>query len=575
MALTLGLLATLPLALAAPQDPPPAEAAGAPASEAPPASKNQTGFSDEELLEILGGPLVVNGEAVTLDEFKRILVIGVGASQLEKRKYDIFLADEVARRVEAGEPAEQFEMDQDAIDAEMEKMRVEFLNRYPTLDYEVETQRAFVSLELYRTHLEQQQLFDKLFLQNDPAEWPELTLEAIRSSGGDEFVQSAQKAYDQRVRIAAEQGLAEVPPESPQWKDIWRSMVIDLLNNYMEIEQNPDDLPPGVLARVEGQDIYQEEVFAEILPSLTDDHIEQARHWLALMTAVRQRLEKEGALLSPTAFRETFFDGSRTYHNELKRYEMLAHQGQGYPSTYLFFDQQRLEQSYKQLLQKQVDWEAALKESLSRTNWITGLSEVDVEMILISAWDFRKAEWKPDGWGKAETSAGQLTNRLDKNPDEWGWCLDRYSEFYDPPMPKDGSTAEIYLLSKGRFGPQTRNNLLGCLGESQFHILMNGYSIADYAFFDQEVGTIVGPLKGKRGYYFSKLLSRKPIMRPLDLNLPVHRDTAEIYFLRFAFVDFVREVERDSEFVGWTPVAPDYEQDVPVIVGKGGSARPK
>ncbi len=563
MSLTLGLLAAFSLALPAHAQEEPAPLPATPDTDAAP-----SGLSDAELEELFGGPLIVNGQKVPLDAFKRVFAVGVGSSQLEKRKYDIFLADEVERRVAAGGSRADYAIDQGAIDQAIEQMRADFKRRYPTLDFDVETERAFVSLELYRTHLEQQQLFDQLFLQNNPEEWPELTLEAIRSGGGNDFLSSAKRAYDQRVQVAAEQGLSEVPEESPVWKDIWRSMVIDLLNTYMEIEQNPDVLPEGVVARVDGTDIVMEDVFQEVLPSLAQRHIDQARHWLALMTAAEQRLAKEEVLLTPTEFRETFFDGSRTYHNELKRYEMLAHQGQGYPSTYLFFDQQRLEQSYKRLLQKQVDWEAALRESLSRTDWITGLSEVDVEMILISAFDFAKNEWKPDGWGQAETSAGQLKQRLEKEPDQWDWCLDRYSEFYDPPMPKDGDTASIYLLSKGRFGPQTRNNLLGCLGESQFHILMNGYSVADYAFFDQEVGTMVGPIKGKKGYYFSKLKSRKPILRPLDLNLKVHRDTAEIYYLRFAFVDFLREVENESEFVGWTPVAPEYKQDIPTIVGR-------
>ena len=253
MSLTLGLFAALPLATLPTAQEGPATRPAQDTAEAPATTSAAAVLTDEELEEFFGGPLIVNGYKVPLDEFKRALITGVGSSQLEKRKYDIFLADELERRKAADDPTGEFVLDYAAIDQEIEKMRSEFVQRYPTLDFDVETERAFVSLELFRTHLEQQQLFDHLFLQNNPDEWPELTLEAIRAGGGNDFIDSAKRAYTQRVQVAAEQGLSEVPEESPVWKDIWRSMVIELLNTYMDVEQNPDELPPGVMARVEGR----------------------------------------------------------------------------------------------------------------------------------------------------------------------------------------------------------------------------------------------------------------------------------------------------------------------------------
>ena len=72
--------------------------ASAPAQEvASAAAAPSGGLSDAELWELLGGPLSVNGQEISLDDFKQALVSSVGSSQLEKRKYDIFLADELAR----------------------------------------------------------------------------------------------------------------------------------------------------------------------------------------------------------------------------------------------------------------------------------------------------------------------------------------------------------------------------------------------------------------------------------------------------------------------------------------------
>lgn len=510
-----------------------------------------------------GPPLVVNGRRITDEEFRRHFVIGIGANQLEKKKYDLFLQDEIAQRVAQGADPESFAVDEAAVQQSIDFQRYEFAKRYPSLDFDIETERMFLSMELYREQIRQQQLFDALFLPDDPADWPMITLEALRASGGEMFIDDAVRDYERRVELQERDGLDDVPPPSPVWKDVWRSLVLESINKYINSSSNPDELPEGVVAMCEGKPIRLDEVFAEIEHVISEDHLRKARTWLAMMTAVEQELEREEVLLSYTDYVDQWVPEERRFHEHLFVYQMLATQGLGYPSVYLFIEQQRLEQSYKRLLQREVDYEAELKESLQKTNWITGLAEVNAEMILISAFDFRNNRWKPDGWANAEKRAWQIRGRLEQEDGRnWSDVLDRYSEFYDPPMPEDGSTPELYLLNEGRFGPQSRNNLMGCVNESQYTQLTTGNSIADYVFFDQPVGTWKGPFPGMRGYYLTKVLSRSPVVRPLSLEHPKHRETAEIYYLRFAFNEYAHEVLARSEFEGWDPpVRVDYDAE--------------
>jgi hypothetical protein len=519
---------------------------------APQVASESTGASEKE--SPFGPPLIVNGQRITDAEFRRYFVFGLGANQLEKRKYDVFLHEEVKRRVADGASPEEFAVTDEMVDREIEKTRADFAKRYPSLDFDIETVRAFQSMDLYRQQIAQQQLFDRLFLPADPDNWPELTKEAIRASGGDMFLEDAQQDYARRVAYAAEKGLAEVPPPSPMWQDVWRSMALEMINTFIKAEADPTKLPPGVAVCCEGQNITIDEVFEDIRHVLNEDKLREARHWLALMTAIEQRLKKEEVLLTYEEYLAQSMREGTGFHEHVYVYQTLALSGLGYPSTYLYFDEQRLEQSYRKLLEKLVDWEEELEKSLSRTDWITGLAEVNSEMILISAFDFRNNRWKDDGWKWAEARAEDVRKELEESDGaKWGELLELHSEFYDPPPPEDGSTAELYLLNEGRFGSQGRNDLLGCLGESEYTILMYGNSVADHVFFEQEPGGWEGPYKGLYGYYFTKVLSRQPFARPLDLDEEVHRKTAEVYYLRNAFVQFAREVEKESEFVGWAP----------------------
>ena len=87
---------------------------------------------------------------------------------------------------------------------------------------------------------------------------------------------------------------------------------------------------------------------------------------------------------------------------------------------------------------------------------------------------------------------------------------------------------------KGTFGnkPQTRNQLMGYLNESEYRMFLYGPLLTDHIFFEQKMGSIAGPFRGPKGYYISRITGKTPPTRPLDLKEPVHREIVVHYYLK-------------------------------------------
>jgi hypothetical protein len=337
---------------------------------------------------------------------------------------------------------------------------------------------------------------------------------------------------------------------------MWRSMVIDAINSFLRVEWNPDVLPEGVALRVDDLDIQTDAVFAEIRHVLNPERVQEARTWLAVTTALEQHLQREGVLLSYTDFLAEWVPENTNFHEAFLRHELLATAELGFPSAYLYVEALRLEHSYERILARSEDWGPKAWSEQPKLRGILGASEVEAEMILVSAFDFRNNCWKADGWERARESAEVIRGRLERSEGkQWPILLDRYSEFYDPPVPPDAEVPDRFLMNKGRFAPQLRNELLLSLGEGQYRNLIYGGSVADYVFFEQEVGSWKGPFKGVQGYYFSKVKNRTQPVGSIPFDHPNISRTARIYALRLALCDLARQVESEGEFVGWKRAA--------------------
>ena len=133
---------------------------------------------------------------------------------------------------------------------------------------------------------------------------------------------------------------------------------------------------------------------------------------------------------------------------------------------------------------------------------------VDADVILLSAFDFKRRQWKPDGWKEAGDRAQEVLRLLVEEGRPWDEVMDDFSDFYDPPKPKSMQGLPDKSLNKGRFRALPRNQLMGVLEESEYWQFLHGTTITDFVFFDQEESSTAAPMRGPYGWYIPRLLHR-------------------------------------------------------------------
>jgi hypothetical protein len=507
----------------------------------------------------LGAPIVFDGEPIPEQEVLRFLCLGLGRQQVETAKIGVIIETELTMRAASGEDISKYEVPRAKIAASLEKQRMDFLERYPSLDFPTEVGRAFLSLDLYREQLTQTLLFDLLFFPDNPDEWPPLTTEAIiQGTGNMDFVDDAKESYQYRYQQQLQEGLDEIPADDPIFTEYLRSMVLETLTDFSTIVTDPDSLPDGVLVTVDGTPVMIDDIFEKIKAHVSVDRFDDARLFVTLMHVTRKDLESsvcracEGAgaeceacdgsgrvneMMSEQEFAQAWAPGT-PLSQVIKEQDMLARNVYGFPSieSYVYYlrEQWSLRKRYKeQLADKEL-----LGSYIEHLNKIAGAGKVDCEVILATSYDFPNNRWKEDGgWEYAEKKAAEIKKLLDEGAD-WKETLDLHSEFWDPPLPEKGQKPQFGYNFKGRFGPQTRNQLLTRFEESEFTWLLRRESISDRVFFEQEIGSVIGPFKGTRGYYISKLKSRTQPTSGLRLEEPRHVEFIVDHYMRREFMDY-------------------------------------
>jgi hypothetical protein len=495
-----------------------------------------------------GEPVSAGGARIPDEEIQRYLCFGLGNKQVESAKFQVLIEQELARRKEAGEDLSRFEVTDEEMDRYVAKQREDFLLRYPTLDFPTEVGRALLSVDLWREGARQALVFDKLFLPENPDEWPALSREVVIEWGGPGFFEDAKQTYEARKQKQIEEGLDEIPPDDPIFVDALRQTVLAALNDFARVETNPERLPAGVLMTVEGVPIRIDTIYAKIEPLVTPEVLDSTKRFLVLCRLLEDDLASKEKLLGWKEFEKLFAKDSTVaqdeglalaYRKELNKHQMLGVEVLGFPSLEAYARYQRIVKSHERVIAEELADDQKLAAHLPVLNQITGAAKADAEVILLSAYDFDHVRWKENGWADAKRRAEELKRQIDAGAD-WGQMLELHSEFWDPPMPEVGQKPQFGFRFKGKWGPQTRNQLLNFMEESEYRIFLYGPSITDHVFFEQPLGTIEGPFKGPKGYYITRLISRTPPSRPLDLGQPVHRQIAEQHYAKVSLNEKAR-----------------------------------
>lgn len=521
---------------------PPAATPSAPATTTAAA---KPAVDEKSVAALFGAPLKVDGKVISIDEMKRYLACGLGSKQAEHDKFQHIIAEELERRKAAGQDISGLTPTQADVDAKIEKDRKDFALKYPTLDFATEVGRAFLSLDLYREQAEQAIQFDRVFTPVNPDDWSPETVEIIRQEGGPDLVQDAHDSYAARKKKMEDEHLAEIPPDDPIYTEYLRGVIVEALNKFATSETYEGRLPAGVLMTVDGRPVYVDQVFKRIVPHVTPNLVADAKKFLALKALLEADLAKKGLLLTREEFEKQWdADGpvkDESFSDKLARFQMLGLQVQGYPSMDAYLDHERWILSFKKSIADELKDDAKLNTVIGPCDAICGAAKVDVEVILASAYDDVHDRWKDGGWAYAEQRAKDIKKELDSGAD-WGATLELKSEFWDPPMPEIGQKPQFGFNYKGRFGMQTRNQLIEFLRESEYRVFLDGTCITDTIFFKQKPGTIEGPYKGARGYYIVKVKGTTPPNKPLDLNTPLHRDLVVQYYLKEKFNAYAQEL---------------------------------
>ena len=494
-------------------------------------------------------PFQVGDETISVAEIKRAMVYTVGSRLLEARKMDVFISQEIERQVAAGADRSAFALDSGAVDQVIEDAEAQIKEQYPEQNVADVLAMTALSPSQWRSQLEQTQLFDQVFLPSDPDKWPDTTIAALEGGGrGVEFREKLAESF--RNRAGAQDPEATGPePAAPaggevMLKMILRQLVVGALQENAEILKASDGLDPEYVMQVNGVGLRTDDVYASLEAELTPEKYERARRWIAKTTAVRQELQKSGNWLSDEEWKTVFEEHQAPFAGSPISLDVLVLSFKRFPSMESYKTYFRLLKSYEASIAAELTDEN-LTSHLERASLLMGLSKVDVELILCSAYDFARNEWKENGWQIAEENAVAAAKALSEGED-WNSVLESYSGFWDPPRPADPAMQQQQQqqqrLNQGRFGFCNRNELLQKLRENDFTMFLDGPSIGDAIFFDQEVGTTEGPFQGLYGYYFSRVKSRTPPTQRMSLDVENQRDLVVQDYVQVRFNDWSDEV---------------------------------
>ncbi len=565
-----------------------------------------------------GEPLEVNGKEISDLAIQRELVYGPGQAMLNSMRIDVLIDMERDRRVAQGVDPKLLELPdaifQQVFDAEIN----DFKERYPSLGVDVEVGRMYRSVDLYRRQLRQTLEFDWIFFPpGPPAEWPDLTKEAVNTGvmvgqqADAQFIDliaDAQQNWDLRKQAAEERGVQfdatagelalhtqyalELDREDEMFTGLLRDYVIQVLGTLVTTKTASDGLPEDVVMTVQGEGVdvtlATKDLYAIIRPTITQQEIEDAKRFLALAQATEDRLAEEGFLIPQTEFDAQISSMVDEMKDSMFNFDFIALQGYQFPSLETYKRHLRLLMSYEKKIAPTLAPNPdgtpaqALIDHLKVANPVMGLSRVDAEVMLISAYDFPENRWKEGGWEWAEQESARLKVEFDahieaiqahdakrreaagagENVDPsveapkpferyWAEMLDLHSEYWDPPMPSSGKPPSMvgYKL-KGRFGAQTRNDLERFVGETPFTAFLYNDQVTDKIFADMQVGSIAGPFRGPHGYYIVYLKNRSAATNPLRLSEPRHLELLQQDYLRRQFTAYAHQCLAGAEISG-------------------------
>lgn len=494
--------------------------------------------------ELINAPLSVNGQAITPARIRQALVTRHGRMQLDSRRLDLMIESELAMREAEGQDVSSLGIDDQAIEAKVQEVIDSVAQQYPDKDIDDVLASNNLSRESLRRQIRQTGLFDQVFLPVDRS-WPATTVEALKGTMGEDMVAQLQENW------ASSQSADAQAQGAAMWNQMIRQMVVQELVSAAIVQTPADGLPDQVAQRVNGEDTLVADVWPELAPIVHPEDVKRIRAYLARMEAAHQELFARGAWLTDEEFAEVYGAEKAVGEGGPWNIDMVVLTMKRYPDMNSYKEVLRGQRSYEKMIDDTIT-EEVLTEWLPRAGRLLGLGEVRTEVIHIASFDHTVNAWHDAGWAAAEAEALEVVEQLVASEGaDWDRLLAEHSDFYDAPVQAQaGQAPPPQQRNGGRFGTIHRNLLMQLLGESEYTVFVDGYSIADEIYYHQNVGSLDGPFKGIHGYYITRVDGRTGPKKPILLTDENIRSMVREDYVMQNFVVFAQEALQNAEVVG-------------------------
>ncbi len=485
---------------------------------------------------VLGPALVIHGEVVPHEVIRKQIVLGsAGQSALEMAKLKVWSDEEIARRVAAGEALQDLEIGAEEVEQAIAEGEAQLKEQYP--DGDVSLADFVPEQEVLVSRMRVIEQFNKLFLPKDPAKFPPVTVDAFNETETMRLV----------LKQLQEEGKEREP--NPLMDSALFQEVHGYLTRTSDIQEG-EDLPVELALRINGKDVRVDDLWNEIEPGISPMDVRMAKQWIVNTRLLREDLEESGLWLSPEEAAAKYAEHSDPYKDSMFSQERMALVIKRYPSIRAYKELRRIYDSFQQKIQSELTPENLKAFADKRTRALIGQAQVDVDVILLSAYDFKREAWLANGWQEAERRAQEVAEAIAEQGN-WDELLEEYSGFYDHPIPANmQGQANPTQKNKGRFRAVSRNPLMGMLEESEYWQFLNGRTITDFICFEQEVGTIANPIQGPHGYYIPRLIRRSPAPTSVTLSDENLIEMAEQDYTLVRLCEHVQQLIRENEVYG-------------------------
>jgi hypothetical protein len=376
-------------------------------------------------------------------------------------------------------------------------------------------------------------LFDRVFFPGSPKNWPDITKEAIKaqtnSDQGPRFFEQLEKATDG----VDEKGQPKKLPDF--WVNMMRQFVQKGLRSWSDIRYASNGLPPEIVLKVNDLTWSTQDAFDFIKKGLFVQELERAIQEVVVREALRQELVAKGSYVSDEDFQKRYDEYRQPYDSTPFTVEIIATRFKGYPCLEAFRSRWRLITSFGDMIKADVN-DANLQAHADKRGAFFADGQVDVSIVPFQARSPKTGAWEPDGMAQAKQRCEAAFARLDKKELTLDQMIDKHTEFF--------SNDDKH----GRLGMLPLNQLRQQLRESEFTQLLDGFSLAEFLFFDAEVGKTIGPVQGPDGWFIVRVNSRTPARKKIDVKVERERDLVKEDYITCRFFEWASQVIGKAKF---------------------------